>query len=175
MSDVIKFEDIKNKARDKDVNQFEDYIFKKYYEVAEGKMSMADLNRDIMQYMSEHDISQEKFSEIQIKLMERYGYDAEEFKKLIPEIKDSPLNVGMTLKAKYGNSLEIVSVLRKTIKNEKNDLILYCEGDDVTILSEKEVDLEDNELHDFLVSYRRQHGEEQLKIKMGDSLSEFIY
>ena len=72
MSDrVINFNDIKNKAKDKDVDKFEDYIYSMYYKMAEGKMNMADFSKNIMSYMGENNISQDKLINIQKKFFEK--------------------------------------------------------------------------------------------------------
>lgn len=176
MSDVIKFDEFKNKARDKEIDKLEDYIYSLYYKMAEGKISFADMNKEIMNYVNENGISMEKFNEMQLKLVERYGFDPETIKEnLNVEGLDKTLNIAMTLKNKYGDSLNLVRVIKKHIKNEKNDIFIICEGNEITMFSENTIDLEDNELHDFLVSYRRQLKEESLKIRMGDNYSEFTY
>lgn len=175
MSDVIKFDEFKNKAKDKEVDRFEEYMYSLYYKMAEGKMSFQELNRELMNYINEHGISMEEFNEIQMRLGERYGFDTSSFKNSFPGSIDSTLNVATTLKGKYGESLDVVTMVKKVIKNEKNSLTLLCDKNEIIIFSEKSIDLEDNELHDFLVSYRRQNKEESLKIRMGDNYSEFQY
>ena len=66
MSDkIIDFNELKNKAKDKDIDKFEDYIYSMYYKLAEGKMNMADFSKNIMSYMEENNISQDKLLNIQ--------------------------------------------------------------------------------------------------------------
>ena len=68
MSDkIIDFNELKNKAKDKDIDKFEDYIYSMYYNLAEGKMNMADFSKNIMAYMQDNDISQDKLLNIQKK------------------------------------------------------------------------------------------------------------
>ena len=56
MSDrIIDFNEIKNKAKDKDVDKFEEYIYSMYYQMAEGKLNMADFSKNIMKYMENND------------------------------------------------------------------------------------------------------------------------
>ena len=76
MDRVIDFNELKNKVNDKDIDKFESYIYDLYYRMAEGKINMADFNREISSYMEKNNISQDKFMKIQAKLMERYGLDS---------------------------------------------------------------------------------------------------
>ena len=65
MSDrIIDFNEIKNKVKDKDVDKFEEYIYSMYYKMAEGKLNMADFSKNIMSYMEENNISQDKLMNI---------------------------------------------------------------------------------------------------------------
>ena len=58
MSDrIVDFNELKNKARDKDIDKFESYIYDLYYSVAQGKMSMMELSREITKYMNENNIN----------------------------------------------------------------------------------------------------------------------
>ena len=60
MDRVIDFNELKNRVNDKDVDQFESYIYTLYYKMAEGKLTMAEFSKEITAYMGEHNISQEK-------------------------------------------------------------------------------------------------------------------
>ena len=71
MSDkIIDFNELKNKVKDKDVDKFEDYIYSMYYKLAEGKMNMGEFSKNIMVYMQENNISQDKLLSIQKKFLE---------------------------------------------------------------------------------------------------------
>jgi len=72
---IIDFNELKNKAREKDVNKLEDYMYSLYYQMAEGKITMAEFTQNIYKYMEDNNISQDKFLNMQKKLMERYGFD----------------------------------------------------------------------------------------------------
>lgn len=167
MSDIIDFNEIKNKVRDKDVDELENYIYDLYYEVSAGKMTLADLNREIQKFMDEKGISQEKFMEIQKKLVERYGYNAEELEASFMGqqnlfIEKEQQNQGF--RAKYGKALSDMRGYRMDIKNERNEVVLFCSDTSVFIMSGKNVDLEDNELNEFLVSYKKQSGNQKLNV-----------
>ena len=51
-------------------------MYSLYYDMAQGKITMADFTRNIYKYMEENNITQEQFFNIQKKLMERYGFDS---------------------------------------------------------------------------------------------------
>ncbi|MFB0918095.1 MAG: DUF3867 family protein [Clostridiaceae bacterium] len=174
MSDVIDLNKFKNKVRDKDINELENYIYSLYYKLAEGKLTMAELNVEVSKYLADNNISETKFMEIQKKLIERYGYD--------PSIVDQQfgegslnLRIASTLKTKYGNSLTEGFMIKKTIKNDRNDVTIICSSKEVFIYSQGSVDIEDNELNEFLVSYKRQCADENLKIVVSSNTSSYDY
>ena len=75
VTDIIDFNKAKNKARDEDVNQFENYIYDLYYSLSQGSITMSDLYSKINEYMVNNNISQEKFLNIQNEMLSRYGID----------------------------------------------------------------------------------------------------
>lgn len=175
MSDVINLDDFKNKVRDKDVDELESYIYGLYFQVAEGKMTLADVNREIHKYMEEHSISEAKFMEIQKKLVERYGYDPNDLEKQLMEGRDLMIKKSPGLLEKYGSSIQDMKGFLKEIKNNRNELEIFCSGKQVILLSGQAIDLEDNELHEFLVSYKRQAGSDSLDIRIGEDIQRFDY
>ena len=70
---IIDFNELRNKAKEKDedklVDKLEDYMYSLYYDMAQGKITMADFTRNIYKYMEENNITQEQFFNIQKKLM----------------------------------------------------------------------------------------------------------
>ena len=42
---IIDFNDLKNKAKEKDVDKLEDYMYSLYYEMAEGKITMSEFTK----------------------------------------------------------------------------------------------------------------------------------
>ena len=80
MSDdrIIDFNELKNKVKETDIDKFENYMYNLYFSVADGSMTMAQFTSKIYDYMRENNISNEKFMNMQKKLLERYGvYEAE--------------------------------------------------------------------------------------------------
>jgi hypothetical protein len=128
MSDkIIDFNELKNKVKDKDVDKFEDYIYSMYYQLAEGKMNMAEFSKNIMSYMEENNISQDKLINIQKKFLERYGVDPsmleEQFK--IPGFNLNNSNYSdmkktMSFQEKYNGRLTNKVMSQYYIKNGKN-------------------------------------------------------
>ena len=184
MSDrVIDFNDIKNKAKDKDVDKFEDYIYSMYYKMAEGKMNMADFSKNIMSYMQENNISQDKLINIQKKFLERYGFDSsmleEQFKMSGLDMNSSQpyndLRKAVSFQEKYKNRLTAKAMSEYFIKNDKNDLTIYFEGEKVNLISERNIDLTDNELNEFLCSYKKVIEDKPIKIVICENAKDYEY
>ena len=185
MSDrIIDFNEIKNKAKDKDVDKFEEYIYSMYYKMAEGKMNMADFSRNIMNYMEENNISQDKLINIQKKFLERYGFDSSMIEE---QLKMSGLDLG-NQKYNYGNMKKAISFQDKYksrmtakamseyyINNEKNNLKVLLEGQEVILISEKNIDLTDNELNEFLCSYKKVLEDSQVKVVICENMKTYNY
>ncbi len=174
MSDVIDINSFKNKVRDKDIDELESYIYSLYYKMAEGKLTMADVNFEIAKYLEENSISEKKFIEIQKKLIARYGYDPSFIDQQMGEGSFN-LKAAATLKQKYGDSQTEAMMIQKTVKNQRNDLTIIGNGREVHIFSSKRVDLDDNELNEFLVSYKRQYGDEPIKVRVSSNIEEYDY
>ena len=44
---IIDFNELKNRAKDKDVDKFESYIYDLYYSMAEGTLTMGEFTKNI--------------------------------------------------------------------------------------------------------------------------------
>ena len=180
MDRIIDFNELKN---NKDVDKFESYIYELYYSVAQGTMSMADLTKNIFKYMEKNNISQEKFVEIQKKLMERYGFDPStlesQFKAFSSNTNISKdyeiVRKSMSFHEKYKNKIKVKSVSTYVIKNENNDVEIILDEENVNIKSFKKIDLRDNELNEFLCSYKKVMEDKQLKISLCENVLDYIY
>ena len=185
MSDkIIDFNELKNKAKDKDIDKFEDYIYSMYYKLAEGKMNMADFSKNIMSYMEENNISQDKLINIQKKFLERYGFDSsaieEQFKIPGLNMNNSGLNYEtmkktISFQEKYKSRISTKAMSEYFIKNEKNDLKVLLEKEDVILISEKNIDLNDNELNEFLCSYKKVIEDKKIKIVLCENIKGYEY
>lgn len=178
---IIDFNELKNKAKEKDVDKLEDYMYSLYYEMAEGKITMAEFTKNIYKYMEENNISQDKFLNIQKKLMERYGFDSsmidEQLKSAGVNINVSYESVKKTLgfQEKYKDGLVSKSGFVYKIKNDKNNVEIIMEEEDVIIQSEGKIDLGDLELSDLLCSYKKVRGEKPLSIKLCENVKKYEY
>ena len=54
MDKIIDFNELKNRVNDKDVDQFESYIYSLYYKMAEGKINMTDFSKELSEYMEKN-------------------------------------------------------------------------------------------------------------------------
>lgn len=185
MSDkIIDFNELKNKAKDKDIDKFEDYIYSMYYNLAEGKMNMADFSKNIMSYMQDNDISQDKLLNIQKKILERYGFDSSsidgQFKIPGFNMNSSGLNYEtmkktISFQEKYKSRISTKAMSEYFIKNEKNDLKVLLEKVDVILISEKNIDLNDNELNEFLCSYKKVIEDNKIQIVLCENTKSYEY
>ena len=185
MSDrIIDFNEIKNKAKDKDVDKFEDYIYSMYYKMAEGKLTMADFSKNIMSYMEENNISQDKLLNIQKKFLERYGFDPnmleDQFKSAGIDLGNKNFNYNsmrktMGFQEKYKDRMTSTMVSEYFIKNDKNDLKITLYEQKVLLVSEKSIDLTDNELNEFLCSYKKVRDDNKLEICIAENTKGYEY
>ena len=185
MSDkIIDFNELKNKAKDKDIDKFEDYIYSMYYELSEGKMNMADFSKNIISYMADNNISQDKLLNIQKKILERYGFDSssieEQFKIPGVNMNNSRLNYETIKKTigfqeKYKSRISTKAMSEYFIKNEKNNLKVLLENEDVILISEKNIDLNDNELNEFLCSYKKVIEDKKIQIVLCQNIKSYEY
>jgi hypothetical protein len=185
MDKIIDFNELKNKVNDKDVDKFESYIYSLYYDMSSGKLNMADFTKKMTEYMSENNISQDKFLKMQTKLMERYGFDAssieEQIKSLglnniIPGTGDvEKVRKTMSFQEKYKDRIKVTTVNNYYIKNDKNDVKVLTEEENVILKSFGKVDLNDLELNDFLCSYKKVIDNTTLKISICENVKEYDY
>lgn len=181
---IIDFNELKNKAKDKDVDKFEDYIYSMYYQMAEGKLNMADFSQNILKYMEENNISQDKLINIQKKFLERYGFDSsmieEQFKMSGLDLGISGVNYesmrkNMSFQEKYKDRISIKNMSEYFVKNEKNDLRVLLEKENVVLISERNIDLKDNELNEFLCSYKKVLENEKIQIVICENTKNYEY
>lgn len=185
MDRIIDFNELKNKVNDKDIDKFESYIYSLYYDMASGKLTMADFTKEMMSYMEKNNISQDKFLKMQTKLMERYGFDASAIEKQIKDlgldnVKSSMGNVeqvrkNLSFQEKYKDRIKTKAISTYFISNDKNDLNIYVENENVILKSFGKIDLADVELNEFLCSYKKVIENKQLKISICENTKEYDY
>lgn len=187
MSDgVIDFNELKNKVRDKDIEKFESHIFGLYDSLSRGEITMAQLSQDIMKYMEDNNISQEKFLKIQQEMLKRYGLDSQYMEAQLKSLGVDTSNLDLdknyetirktqSFKDKYKNSIEDKVYSQYKMKNNINDIIIELQDDNVMIESSGKVDLNDIELNEFLCSYKKLMEDKPLKVKLYENVTEYPY
>src|SRR5690554_4645619 len=143
-----------------------------------GKQTIASINKAIMEYMEKNNISYEKFMEIQTRLMERYGVSMEDIQSqynLTNNEDYQKYRKQLGFMDKYKGKLKDYSGFYYEIRNESNELSIFLNKTIVIITSEKAVDLSDNELNEFLVSYKKLQEDEKLQIRISENYREYDY
>lgn len=186
MDRIIDFNELKNKASDKEIDKFEQYIYSLYYSVAQGDITMAEFSKKIMKYMEKNNISQEKFFNIQKEFMKRYGFDMENLEEEMKSygIDLNKNNLGtdyetirktMGFQEKYKGRIGNSMVITYSIKNDINNLCIHLENENVLLKSEKSIDLQDNELSEFLCSYKKVVKNKPLNISICEFCKTYNY
>jgi len=76
---------------------------------------------------------------------------------------------------KYKDRIKSYAGFNYEIKNDRNDLTIFLNDNIVLISSRKKVDLSDNELNEFLVSYKKLSKDEKLMVRISENVIEYEY
>ena len=132
--------------------------------------------------MQENNISHDKLINIQKKFLERYGIDPSTIEQQfnIPGFNMNSSNYESVKKTasfheKYKSRLSDKTISEYFIKNEKNDLKVFLENADVILISEKIIDLNDNELNEFLCSYKKIVEDKKINIILCENTKSYEY
>ena len=60
-------------------------------------------------------------------------------------------------------------------KKKKNDLKILLENEEVILISEKNIDLNDTELNEFLCSYKKVIEDKKIKIVLCENIKSYEY
>lgn len=194
---IVDFSKLKDKVRDKDVNSFESYIYNLYYKMAEGKMNIMQLSQEISAYMKENNISQEKLINIQKEMLSKYGLNMDDISSEMANMDPNMLkNMGinpsmfgensfqnsyeelrkvMSFEEKYKSRIGKKALTTYKIKNDINDIEIQLDGNNVFIKSIKDISLSDNELNEFLCSYKKTLKDETINIELCANIQNYIY
>ncbi|MPQ43854.1 DUF3867 domain-containing protein [Clostridium tarantellae] len=183
---VVDFSELKNKARDKDIDKFESYMYDLYFSLAQGQLSMAEFTKNIMSYMEKNNISQEKFFNIQKEMLKRYGMDMGDIEEKMKNlgIKMPPINTetdyeklrkNLSFQEKYKDRLNTRNVSKYYIKNDLNDVEIILDDIKVILQSTKKINLQDVELNEFLCSYKKTIENKMLNISICENVSIYDY
>ena len=160
MDKIIDFNELKNRVNDKDVDHFESYIYSLYYKMAEGKINMAEFSRELGEFIP--------------------GFE-EQLKSLgLENISTNPADYERTRRTlsfqeKYKSRLKVKGATEYSIKNDKNNLTILLDAHNVILKSEGLIDLTDNELNEFLCSYKKTVDNDLLKISICENSKEYDY
>ncbi|WP_195939572.1 DUF3867 domain-containing protein [Romboutsia sp. 1001713B170131_170501_G6] len=191
MSDdrIIDFNHLKNKAKDSDVDKFEQYIYNLYFSVMDGSMTMAEFSKKIFDYMKDNNISYEKFMNIQKKFMERYGMNPQEVEDQLKSFGIDPANLDMSniseesinsiknttsFYEKYANKIQTKGCVTTYIKNDTNDIEVIIDKEKVILCSSKKINLVDAELNEFLLGYKNVFNN-KIKIVLCENCTNYDY
>lgn len=191
MSDekIINFADIKNRVTEEDVDAFEAFMSKELLNLdLNPELDMVGFANKISEYQERHNISNEKFMEIQTKMIERYGFTAsddnlmQQEKKATEELnkrfRESDTYIYMSaifgLNAIFDDKVEEKRTLQLDIKNDKNDLRMIFSGTTVTIISEKKIDLSDDNINKAISRYR-ESAEKTIRIQICEASNAYDY
>ncbi len=185
MDRVIDFNELKNRVNDKDIDAFESYIYDLYYKLAEGRLNMSDFAKEMTEYMNKNNISQDKFLKMQTKLMERYGINTAGFEEQLKALGLNNTSLGgmdyektrksLSFQEKYKSKLKVKGATEYSIINERNNIVILLDNINVIIRSKQKVDLSDNELNEFLCSYKKTVEEQMLKVSICENIKEYDY
>jgi hypothetical protein len=81
----------------------------------------------------------------------------------------------MGFQEKYKDRISTKNVSIYTIKNDKNDIEIILEDDNVIIQSQGTVDLADNELNELLCSYKKVRNDKTLSIRVCADTEKYDY
>lgn len=188
MDRIIDFNELKNRVKDEDIDKFEGYMYSLYYKLMNGEISMADMSKEMASYAQNNNISNEKFVNLQTKMMERYGIDESMIKDQLKNMGIDPKNFNLSesmnsestrkvlsFHEKYKGRINSKMVTTYAIKNDKNDIKIIIDELELIISSHSNVDLTDNELNEFLCSYKKVKDDKELKISIYNNYKEYQY
>ncbi|WP_101772449.1 DUF3867 family protein [Peptostreptococcus faecalis] len=195
MSDekIIDFKNLQEKIKDSDLDKFEKYIYNMYDEVVSGKVSMFEFSSKIADYMKENNISEEKFVNMQKKLMQRYGLDPDTMEEEMERInktvtgervfKGSEEAIGLdaiktgrkiNFYERHKDDIKEKKILEYTLKTDKNDVKILLERNQITLISEQKIDLSDQEINLLIADYRETTNE-KIKILICEASNSYFY
>ncbi len=89
------------------------------------------------------------------------------------EYEDARKMVGF--QEKYKGKLKVKSINVYNIKNDKNDIEAMLQEENVILKSYGKIDLADNELNEFLCSYKKVVNNKMLNISICENASTYLY
>lgn len=200
MSDekIISFEDIRNRVKESDIDLFEEFIGEEIMDLDyEGDLNLLDFIKKVSDYQEENNIPNKKFLDMQKQFMERYGFELvnpspEELEKIkkslnskanIDKLKSLDMNnpVSMirtsallSLRADFEDKAYEKNIIQLDLKNDKNDLKIIFNGENVTVISEKKIDFSDEDINKAIANYRAIVGD-SIRIQICEATNSYDY
>lgn len=195
MSDdkIIDFGSFQNKVKDSDIDKLEEYMYSMYTNVSSGTMSPLDFSKSINEFLKKNNISVEKFGQMQEKLLERYGFDPknieEEMKRMGIDMNEGDYIINNKDKKEsysvkdFGDKLafferydgiEEKTIMHYLLDNGVNQVKFIMDGSNLTLVSEKKIDLSDPDVNTFIAGYR-QANKEKIKVVICEATSAYDY
>ncbi|SUY47999.1 Protein of uncharacterised function (DUF3867) [Clostridium putrefaciens] len=183
---IVDFNELKNKAREKDIDNFEQYMYNLYYSLSSGELSIAEFSSEIKEYMNKNSISSEKLFNIQKEMLKRSGFDPKDIesqmKSLGVNFSEMPIEAdyenirkALGFNDKYKDSLNSKVVSTYSISNNSNMIDIILDKENVILRSIKSIDLKDLELNEFLCSYKKVVDDKPLNISLCENMKAYEY
>ena len=200
MSDekIISFEDIRNRVKESDIDLFEEFIGEEIMDLDyEGDLNLLDFIKKVSDYQEENNIPNKKFLDMQKQFMERYGFELvnpspEELEKIkkslnskanIDKLKSLDMNnpVSMirtsallSLRADFEDKAYEKNIIQLDLKNDKNDLKIIFNGENVTVISENKIDFSDEDINKAIANYRVRVGD-SIRVQICEATNSYDY
>lgn len=200
MSDekIISFEDIRNRVKESDIDLFEEFIGEEIMDLDyEGDLNLLDFIKKVSDYQEENNIPNKKFLDMQKQFMERYGFELvnpspEELEKIkkslnskanIDKLKSLDMNnpVSMIrtsallrLRADFEDKAYEKNIIQLDLKNDKNDLKIIFNGENVTVISENKIDFSDEDINKAIANYRVIVGD-SIRVQICEATNSYDY
>ena len=116
--------------------------------------------------------------------MSRYGIDMTNIEE---QLKSAGVNISsvgndfeeyrknVSFDEKYNEKIANKGVKTYSIQNDKNNVNIVLEKENVILMSEKTIDLTDIELNEFLCSYKKLVDDKKLKINICENTKKYDY
>lgn len=200
MSDekIISFEDIRNRVKESDIDLFEEFIGEEIMDLDyEGDLNLLDFIKKVSDYQEENNIPNKKFLDMQKQFMERYGFELvnpspEELEKIkkslnskanIDKLKSLDMNnpvsmirtsVLLSLRADFEDKAYEKNIIQLDLKNDKNDLKIIFNGENVTVISENKIDFSDEDINKAIANYRVIVGD-SIRVQICEATNSYDY
>jgi len=81
----------------------------------------------------------------------------------------------ISFQEKYKGKLKVRSINSYNIKNDKNDIEVILQDENIILKSYGKIDLTDSELNEFLCSYKKIVNNKMLNISICENASTYLY